>query len=312
MLEIMEQIPLAPLSTFHVGGAARYGAYANSVEELQEALAFAVEKKIPYRVLGGGSNLLVADDGYPGLILWYKDKTVDVDAENAVVRAGAGAVTAAVAGAAARAGLTGFEWAAGVPGTIGGAVYGNAGASGNEMKDAVSVVTVFDSGEIKLFSRGECGFAYRHSAFKKSGAIIISVELQLSHADSAAAPAAKMKEVLEYRMQTQPKGVASSGCTFKNYEPKKSEILKLAALGVPSKFLDELRVPTGWLIEHAGLKGFSVGSARVSEVHGNFIEAGAGATAADIFALIAEIKKEIREKFHIDIEEEITLLSNKK
>ena len=108
MLEIMEQIPLAPLSTFHVGGAARYGAYANSVEELQEALAFAVEKKIPYRVLGGGSNLLVADDGYPGLILWYKDKTVDVDAENAVVRAGAGAVTAAVAGAAARAGVAGF------------------------------------------------------------------------------------------------------------------------------------------------------------------------------------------------------------
>lgn len=308
MLEIMERVPLASCSTYHVGGPARFGAYAATIEELQEAIAFAAEKKIPYRVLGGGSNLLVSDDGYDGLIIWYKDKSVDVDAEAAVVRAGAGAVTAAVAGVAVRAGLMGFEWAAGVPGTIGGAVYGNAGASGGEMKDSVSVVTVFAGGALQLISNGECRFAYRHSRFKKDGSIIVSVELQLARAEDPRAPEQRMKEVLAYRNQTQPKGAASSGCVFKNYEPQGGETERLAHAGVPAQFLDAHRVPTGWLVEHAQLKGTVRGGARVSDVHGNFIVTERGATAADIFALIAEIKKKVREKFGIEIEEEITLL----
>ncbi|MCX6781281.1 MAG: UDP-N-acetylmuramate dehydrogenase [Candidatus Magasanikbacteria bacterium] len=308
MLEIKENESLAKHSTFSVGGAALFGAVAHDVSELQEALNFAREKKIPWRVLGGGSNLLVSDDGFPGLIIWYQNRDVEIDGGKIV--AGAGAITAAVAGASVRAGLTGFEWAAGVPGTIGGAAHGNAGATGGEMKDSIASVSVLEDGEIKNYDAGACEFSYRHSIFKnKPGAIILSVTLKLAHAEDTTMPVAKMREVLEYRIKTQPKGVPSSGCTFKNVEIDDSKLVVLRAAGVPEQFLAAHRIPAGWLIEAAGLKGKNAGAAYISPVHGNFIVPAPGATASDIALLIDVAKEKVAAQFGLELHEEITRLN---
>lgn len=308
MLEIKENVSLAEHSTFHVGGPARWAVIVASVEELQEAIAWAKTNKCPWRVLGSGSNLLVSDAGFKGLIIWYRDKSVNVDEESGFVEVGAGALTAVVAGATARAGLTGFEWAAGVPGTVGGAIFGNAGASGGEMKDAVREVYVLEKKGLKTYKVEECGFVYRGSRFKTEGGVIVGATLRLAHAENSGEPMEKMKETLRYRSETQPKGLASSGCTFKNYEPTDVEFAALRAKNVPENFLIAHRIPSGWLIEQSGLKGHQIGTARVSDVHGNFIVNEGDARATDIVALIDYIKSKVRETFGIDIEEEITIL----
>ena len=310
MLDIKEDVSLAEFSTFHVGGAAKFAVAVQTTDDLTEAIAFAAAKKISWRVLGGASNLLVNDDGYKGLIIWYRNKDLVIDAELGFIEVGAGAITAVVAGACARAGLTGFEWAAGVPGTIGGAIYGNAGASNGEMKDCVTSVQVFEKGKIKTYDAAACTFGYRDSIFKKQPAsVIIGATIKLARAEDSAAPLEKIKEVLRYRQETQPKGVASSGCVFKNCEPTEAEIVVLRAKKVPDEFLRARRVPAGWLIEHANLKGHIIGTARVSEVHGNFIvTTGVGSRAADILALIAHIKQAVRDQFGVDIVEEISIV----
>lgn len=309
MLEIKTDFPLAKISTYKVGGNAAFVAYPATLDELREAIAWAADHNLPMRVLGGGSNLLVSDEGFDGLIIFYSDKTITVDAKSGTVLAGAGAVTAAVAGATVREGLAGFEWAVGVPGTIGGAIYGNAGASGGEMKDSVVRVSAFENNALRIFTNEECEFGYRRSYFKKNNAIILGVELRLDVAADPLQPKEKMLSVLQYRNETQPKGLASSGCTFKNYEIKDdAEAVRLKALDIPQDFLDKKRIPTGWLIERAKLKDVCVGGACVSHVHGNFIVNQGDATATDISKLISVIKTRVFEVFGISIEEEITLL----
>lgn len=308
MLEIKENSALGALSTFQLGGAAAFAVTVLSREELQEVLALAAEKGWRYRVLGGASNLLVTEAGFSGLIIWYRDKHVEIDPASGRVIAAAGALSAQVAGMCARVGLAGFEWAVGVPGTIGGAVYGNAGASGGEMKDVVVSVDVYEDGAVRTYTNAQCEFAYRHSIFKSRSAVILSATLQLQHAAEAGDPQKKVLEVLRYRQETQPKGFASTGCIFKNYEPLDSEIEQLAAKGVPEQFLTARRVPAGWLIEHAGLKGEVSGGARVSEIHGNFIVNGGEATATDIETLIERIRARVAETFGVTLTEEITIL----
>jgi UDP-N-acetylmuramate dehydrogenase len=308
MLDIKENISLASNSTFHIGGAARFSVVVSSVDELLEAIAWAKEKKCEWRVLGSGSNLLVSDAGYKGLIIWYRDKTVNVDEESGFVEVGAGALTAVVAGAVARAGLTGFEWAAGVPGTIGGAIYGNAGASGGEIKDSIQEVFVIEKGKMKTYDNAACEFRYRSSQFKKFPAVIVGATMRFPRAENSSEPIEKMKEVLKYRSDTQPKGLASSGCVFKNYEPDEKEITTLADKNIPENFLTARRIPAGWLIEHTDLKGHQIGTAQVSEVHGNFIVNVGDACAEDILKLIDFVRARVEEKFGVHLEEEITIL----
>ncbi len=308
MLDIKENVSLAAHSTFQIGGPARYAVIVASVEELQEAIAWARTNKTVWRVLGSGSNLLVSDAGYKGLIIWYRDKQVNVDEESGFVEVGAGALTAVVAGATARAGLTGFEWAAGVPGTIGGAIYGNAGASGGEMKDAVREVYVVEKKGLKTYKVEDCGFVYRGSRFKKDAGVIVGATMRLARAENSGEPLEKVKETLRYRSETQPKGLASSGCIFKNHEPTDAEVAALRSKQVPENFLAAHRVPAGWLIEHAELKGHQIGTARVSDVHGNFIVNIGEARAADILLLIEHIKQVVHEKFGVTLDEEITIV----
>lgn len=308
MLDIKENVPLSQHSTFQVGGAARYAVAVQTVDELQEAIDWAKTNKVPWRVLGSGSNVLVSDTGFKGLIIWYRDKSLSIDEESGYIEVAAGALTAVVAGAIARAGLTGFEWAAGVPGTIGGAIYGNAGASGGEMKDTIREVFVFEKKGLKTYKLDECQFKYRSSRFKSNPGVIVGATMKCARAEQGVEPLEKVKEVLKYRMDTQPKGLASSGCIFKNYEPSDQEIQALQKKNIPENFLSNRRIPTGWLIENAGLKGFQIGTAQISPVHGNFIVNVGDANAADILAVIDHVKKTVQEKFGIEIEEEISIV----
>ncbi len=308
MLEIKENISLAEHSTFHVGGVARFAVSVQTVEELQEAIAWAKTNKVSWRVLGSGSNVLVSDAGYKGLIIWYRDKSLSIDEESGYIEVGAGALTAVVAGAVARAGFTGFEWAAGVPGTIGGAIYGNAGASGGEMKDSIREVYVLEKKGLKTYKLDECEFKYRSSRFKSNPGVIVGATMKCPRAENSNEPIEKMKEVLKYRMDTQPKGLASSGCIFKNYEPTEEEIPELQKKNVPENFLNSRRIPTGWLIEQSGLKAFQIGTAQISPVHGNFIVNVGDTNAADILAVIEHVKKTVQEKFGLEIEEEISIV----
>lgn len=290
---------LGAYTTFKIGGPAKYLVPVKNVDELKRALEIAHEHHLEYFVFGGGSNMLVSDDGFDGMAI-----KIEMNASSVVddrVIADAGILTSALARASIDGGLTGFEWGIGVPGTVGGAVRGNAGAFGGEMKEVVESVDALVDGEVRTFSNAECKFKYRHSIFKENSGIVIGVTLKLKY-DEERNGLKKMMEYLDNRNKTQPKGVPSTGCIFKNYEffepdPRWEN--------VPEEFLIKKRIPAGWLIEQAGLKGHRVGDAMISEAHGNFTVNMGHATATDVHALVAKVKEGVAEKFGIDLEEEI-------
>ncbi len=296
-----EGVPMARYTTFKIGGPAKYFVPVKSVDELQKAFALAQKHSLNYFVFGGGSNMLVADEGFDGLAIKMEMNAYSVADDTVVVDAGV--VTAILTRAAIDAGLTGFEWGIGVPGTVGGAVRGNAGAFGGEMKDVVESVQALVDGEVHTFSNAECTFRYRHSIFKENGGVVLGVTLKLKP-DAERGGVKKMMEFLDRRNKTQPKGAASTGCIFKNYEFVEVNSA-WAEKNIPQEFLDKKRISAGWLIEQAGMKGEKVGGAEVSAAHGNFIVNSGHATAADVRALIANSKEKVAEKFGIDLEEEI-------
>ena len=302
--------PFAKHTNFRLGGPAKYWAEVRSEDELQKALILAKEHSVPVFVMGGGSNLLVSDEGFSGLVLQIALRNLDI--EGTKIIAGAGALTAAVARRSAEAGLAGFEWAVGLPGTIGGAVRGNAGCFGGETKDAVESVRVLRQGEIVDWPAADLAFGYRDSLFKHvPDAVILSVTLALSPGD-APALAARMREILAARQTNQPKGASSAGCIFKNIELKDAATLQLFSekndITVPEEMIRTRRLSAGWVIDQLGLKGTRIGEAEISPAHGNFIVNLGQATASDVVQLISLIKTRARDELGLALEEEIQYL----
>ena len=283
-MEMKENVSLKPFTVFQVGGPARFFAETRSKEEVIEALGWAKEKQIPSFILGLGSNVLVSDQGFPGLVIKISGGKVSRD--GALITAEAGAKMAEVVNFSLQNGLVGFEWAIGVPGTIGGSVRGNAGCFGSEMKDFVAGADVFDANaerELKL-SNSECRFSYRQSIFKeKPEFVVLGVSLRLKSGGSGEAKE-RFGEFVKARVQSQDIGSKTAGCVFKN----------------PSA---EIRA--GALVDKAGLKGTSIGGAAVSEKHANFIINTGAASAEDIVMLIGLIKERVHRKFDVFLEEEI-------
>ena len=283
-MEMKENVSLKPFTVFQVGGPARFFVETRSREEIVEALKWAKEKQIPSFILGLGSNVLVSDQGFPGLVIKISGGKVSRD--GALITAEAGAKMAEVVNFSLQNGLVGFEWAIGVPGTIGGSVRGNAGCFGSEMKDFVAGADVFDANagrELKL-SNSECRFSYRQSIFKeKPEFVVLGVSLRLKSGGSGEAKE-RFGEFVKARVQSQDIGSKTAGCVFKN----------------PSA---EIRA--GALVDKAGLKGTSIGGAAVSEKHANFIINTGAASAEDIVMLIGLIKERVHRKFDVFLEEEI-------
>lgn len=307
MLNIQKNIPLAKYTTFRIGGPAKYYAEVKTLEELKEALEYAKKNNLEFFVMGGGSNLLVSDKGFNGLAI--KIKLNDIKIEGEKVEVGAGVFLAKVVRDSAENNLSGMEWASGIPGTLGGAVRGNAGAYGGETKDVLESVNVLDTEkmEIKICSNSECDFKYRHSLFKNSPKlIIISAVLKLYKGDKEKIQK-KMQEIIMGRIKKLPQSAPSAGSFFINPVVNNEKLIKEfeEEKGVKSK---EGKLPAGWLIEKAGLKGKKMGGAVVNEMQTNYILNTGQATAEDVIILSSFIKQKVRDKFGVELKEEVQLV----
>ena len=295
-------------TSFKVGGPARYFAKVSSIESLKNALSFAREKNLPHFILGNGTNLLVSDKGYDGVIISLAgDFSEIVDLGNGKFKVGAATPLGRFARHTLKQGYTGIHKLAGIPGTLGGAVYMNAGAYGQEIGQACTGVTVLDAGgNIRELSAAECGFGYRRSVFSNgnngagddNGKIILAATFQLQSASSqgltTADLEAELAECMAKRKATQPLNMPNAGSTFKRLDKGATE--------TPTQ------IAPGYYIEQAGLKGYRIGSAEVSTLHANFIVNAGGATAQDIKSLSEYVQNKVFEKFRIELKREIILL----
>ena len=287
-VEILVAEPMKNHTTFRIGGPADSLALPKTPEEVAEVVRFCHEHAQPYYVLGNGSNLLVSDEGYRGLVLQLYRNFNDIQVNGETITVQSGAMLAAVARTAYQTGLTGLEFASGIPGTIGGAVVMNAGAYGGEMKNVLKEVTVLTKeGEVLVIPAKALELGYRTSVIPKNGWIVLGAVLQLKKGDQEQI-LARMEELKEQRITKQPLDLPSAGSTFKR----------------PEGYF------AGKLIMDAGLRGFTVGGAQVSEKHCGFVVNRGNATAADVWELICEVKRRVKEMTGVELEPEVKLLGD--
>jgi UDP-N-acetylmuramate dehydrogenase len=289
-MEILKKIEknrsLKMLSTLGVGGEASYYLRVNTIEEMRGALQFGHLNQIPFFILGRGSNCLFDDAGFEGLVIHNQIDFFEEEKEN--LRVGSGLSFSWLGRRCVRNHLSGLEFASGIPGTIGGAIYMNAAAHGQEISSVLrEVLFLSENGEEKNFSLSEILFSYRYSSFQQMKGAIVSALFSLTPSlDSVE----KERNFLAHRRQTQPLNTKNAGCVFRN----------------PNK-----EVSAGSLIEKSGLKGFAIGDARVSEKHANFIINEGNATSKDVLALILHVQSTVLEKFGYLLEKEICILPPK-
>jgi UDP-N-acetylmuramate dehydrogenase len=314
---VKENVLLKNFTTFRIGGKAKYFFLAKSKEDLIKAILLAKKFNLPFFILGGGSNLLVSDKGYNGIVIRFQISNFRFQ-KNKII-AGAGTPLAILVSEATKNSLTGLEWAAGIPGTVGGAIWGNAGAFGKSMADVVKEVEVLDTKDLrfKIYDFKKCKFGYRDSIFKhKKNLIILSAVLRLKKGKGKEIER-KIRENLNYRKQTQPLNFPSAGSVFKNVKFTNlhkftSNITNKKIREICGRFEDIREIPAGWLIEKCGLKGKMIGKAKISEKHANFIVNLGGAKAKDVKKLIDFTKKKVKKIFGITLEEEIQYLGFEK
>lgn len=315
---IRENVSLKDHSTFKIGGPARYFALAKSEAEARLALDFAVEKRLKVFVIGRGSNLLISDKGFDGLVLKYEDTGVETEegADGFWVRVAGGVSLTKLALDCAKGGMSGLEWASGIPATVGGAVSNNAGAHGSDMSRSVESVRAFklerDGAGILTgyaqceLEKAQARFSYRDSLFKESkGYLILSAVFALGRGDKDALLSG-ITENTKKRVAAQPLEYPNIGSIFRNpaLSPAKAEVL-LREYPEAAGVIRDVVIPAGWLIEQTELKGKVIGGAQVSSKHANFIVNVGGATAEDVVILISLIKEKIRVQFDLQLREEI-------
>ncbi len=307
-MEILENIPLSQFSSYKIGGSARYIIRAGNSEEVAEAIKFSRSKELPLFILGGGTNILFSDSGFSGVVL--RPEIINLKLLGDILTAGSGVLMKDLLDFASDNGLSGLEWAGGLPGTLGGAIRGNAGAFGGEMKDNILNVSSIkiNNNDIGFINRNnsECGFAYRNSIFKNEalGEIIIEAKFKLSSGDKAEIKE-KILEKINYRNTRHPMEYPNAGSVFKNvaYESLSPEFQKIFKERVKQDPFPV--IPTAILLSECGLKGLKSGGAQISEKHPNFIVNLGNAKEKDISTLIEIMKGRVKEKFGVVLEEEI-------
>lgn len=283
---IYKEEPMKKHTTFRVGGNADYFIVPKTIEEVKNVVALCKETDMPYYILGNGSNLLVSDKGYRGVIIQIYKEMNEICIEGDQIKVQAGALVSKIGSAALEAGLTGFEFASGIPGTIGGAVVMNAGAYGGEMKDVLEEVTALTpEGEAIVLRKEELELGYRTSIIAKKDYIVLEAKLKLEKGEKDAIKG-RMDELKLQRTTKQPLEYPSAGSTFKR----------------PEGYF------AGKLIQDAGLRGFQVGGAQVSEKHCGFVINKDHATAADVWELMCQVRAIVKEKFGVELEPEVKRL----
>lgn len=306
MIDIKESIILAPLTTFKIGGVAKFFAEVKNEEEIMEAVKYAKDNNLEIFVLGGGSNVLISDKGFDGLVIKIKNSQIIFNDTEIVCEAGV--PLAKLINSSIENSLSGLEWAVGIPGTVGGAVRGNAGAYGKEISANVAEIKVLDIGkdmpEIKVYSPRECKFDYRSSIVKENkNLIVISVKLKLNKGDRD-----KSREdvagIIKKRIDSQPKGF-SVGSFFKNPVVDNKEIIEKFEHDTEVKMRGD-KLPAGWFIQDLGFKGKKIGGAQVSEKHANFLINTGDASAEDVIILSSFLKQKVRDSYGVQLEEEVS------
>ena len=275
--------PMSRHTTFQVGGPADYFVTPKEERQIQDVAAVLQGAGVPFYIMGNGSNLLVGDKGYRGVMIQICKKMNQIEIQDNMIHAQAGALLSKIAAKALTAGLAGFEFASGIPGTLGGAVMMNAGAYGGEMKQVVTAARVMKiSGEMEEVPVGEMGLGYRTSIFSKNGDIVMSADIKLDTGDVEKIRA-NMEELKKKRVEKQPLEYPSAGSTFKR----------------PEGYF------AGKLIQDSGLRGFRVGDAQVSEKHCGFVVNRGQATAAEIMDLIEQVSDRVYTQFGVRLEPEV-------
>lgn len=313
-MQILENEPMSKHTSFRVGGPARFLVKAESIDELKLAFKFAAEKGLPYFTLGNGTNLLVADKGYEGVVITLAGEFSKIsDMGTGSFKVGAAVPLGRFARMALKQGYAGIHKLAGIPGTLGGAIYMNAGAYGQEIGTHCTQVAALDAnGNIREYSNDECAFGYRRSAFQKAGAThsanvtqaetILSATFQLERSNAegesqehaVARLEAELAECMAKRKASQPLNMPNAGSTFKRLERGSTEMPQ--------------QIAPGYYIEQAGLKGYRIGGAEVSTLHANFIVNAGSATAKDILDLSEHVKATVAAKFGVELQREIVML----
>jgi UDP-N-acetylmuramate dehydrogenase len=278
--------PMKLHTTFRIGGPVDYYLCPHSVEEIQRLIEICKEYGLAYYILGNGSNLLVSDQGYRGVIIQIYKNFNEIVVEDSKITAKAGALLSTIAKKAAKYGLTGFEFASGIPGTLGGAAVMNAGAYGGEMKDVLLEVTVLtDEGRVIVLPREELDLGYRSSVISKKNYIVLEAKIELLYGEAAEIEQ-RMAQLTEKRTSKQPLEYGSAGSTFKR----------------PEGYF------AGKLIMDSGLRGYRVGDAQVSEKHCGFVINRKAASASDVMEVMNHVISTVEEKFNVRLEPEIKML----
>lgn len=292
---------LSPLTYFKIGGPAEIFLEITTINQFKKILEFVDRCHIKLTILGGSSNVIISDSGIPGLVVTIKANSVAKNSD-ANVEAEAGIKTALLVSQTIQMGYTGLEYFLGVPGTLGGAVFNNAHYLNQLIDEHISEVLVIDhAGKETWLDHTQCDFRYEHSRFQKTKEIIWKVKFSLKPG-SVDESRAMIKEATEYRAKTQPLGIPSSGCIFQNV-PNTDELKKLFP-----NFSDEKFVPGGFIIDQAGLKGLSNGDIEVSEKHAAWMINKGHGTSSQVKSLISEVKERVKDKFGINLEEEVFFL----
>ena len=298
-VQLFLNAPLARYTRFEIGGPARMLANVSSVQALSETLQLAKNSGMPKAIIGGGTNLIADDEGFPGVVVRYVAKNIEIEGTH--VRVEAGAMLQDLVDQTIDAGLKGLETMTGIPGWVGGAIYGNAGAYGHSIQECVESVRYFDGSETHELRSNKVSFGYRNSIFKSfKDWVVLDAVLKLSPADPAELRATA-DGILKIRNGKYPPTMKCAGSIFKN--------LLLADLPpgveVPAKVVREGKVPSAYFLEAAGAKGLAIGGLRVADYHANLIYNESGGTARDLWHLIETLKVGVWEKFGVRLEEEV-------
>lgn len=307
MLNVQENISLAPMTSFRIGGNARFYVEVHSAEELKEALNFAKEKNINFVIFNGGTNVLISDKGFDGLVV--KTKLSEISVSREVLQVDAGVPLIKAVNTSALTGLSGIEALAGIPGNVGGAIRGNAGAFGSEISEHISEIKAFDCEKFEEISFGKesAQFGYRTSIFKKNkNLVILSATFVLKKGDAKEIKH-KINETILKRVSGALHGAKSPGSYFTNPIVKDEKLREEFAknTGAPAK---NETLPAGWLIDRAGLCGKKMGGAMISENHGNYIINTGDATAENVIMLASYVKQQVRDQFGVQLNEEVSYI----
>ncbi len=306
---VQKNVLLKHHTTFNIGGPADYFFIAKKNEDVICAIATAKKIKVPFFIFGGGSNLLVSDKGLEGLVIKIQCTTWSLKQKNMIV-SDAGVSMKDLVNFSTTEGLAGLEWAGGLPGTFGGAIRGNAGAFGGEIKDAILYVEALDNNStLRKLSNQQCQFSYRSSIFKKKNWIVLSAAMRFKKGDKKNLKAVANAHI-KYRKEKHPLEYPNAGSIFKNVDVKK------ISPNIQELFKDKVKkdpfliVPAAWFVIGAGLAGKKMGRVQISKKHSNYMVNLGGAKAKDVIALIAFVKKAVKKKYGVTLEQEVQFLEN--